>query len=352
MAPFHIMNDKDCKEVFLFQEGSVSLKAIVAIHNAILGPALCSCKIYDYENFEKAMDDAVSIARHNAYGAALNHKDMGGGAIVLVGDPKVVKSEMYFRTLGAFLNKLDTEIYLSSDVGIDDEDLVHISKETDIVLGLPEVEAGLGTASESAAKAVLHGIKAAVKHKIKQDDLKGVKVAVQGAGKVGQCLISQLIAENAEIIVTDIVYDKIKDIQDKESGIKSIKPSEMFSAECDVFCPCGPSGILGKDDVSKLKCKIIAGADGGFISEEIAKGLKEKDILYIPGYLINSGQIIHCANELTGFEEKTEEELKQLYFKTLDFLQKAEKEEKSLAKITENEAKDYIQKITSIRILL
>lgn len=157
MDLFDIMKDTECKEVLFFNEPMVSLKAIVAINNTTLGPAVCSCKIHNYKNFQEAISDALSLASHHTYSAALLRRNIGGGSVILWGDPQIVKSEMYFRALGVCLNKLEGKVYLSGESGISVTDLLNVKRESRYVLGLPCLYGGIGNTPLSTAKGVLWG---------------------------------------------------------------------------------------------------------------------------------------------------------------------------------------------------
>lgn len=353
MNLFDLMKSTDSREVLFFNEPSVSLKAILAINNSRLKPVICTCRIFDYRDFTRAVEDTLTAAAYNTYSAALMHRDVGGGSITLIGDPDVVKSEMYFRALGSFIERFNGRILLAPESGITAHDLLDVKRETDYVLGLPKIYGGSGDTSLSTAKGVVWGIKAAVKNAMQIESLKNIKVVVQGAGLVGKAIIDILRSEGAEVVVTDLKYDKIKEIQDKYPDIVSVKPGDVFRVDCDVFCSCAFASLINKDNLDRLKCKVLTGSVSRILADDVLdRELKKKRILFIPGFVVNSGEIIQISNELLGYgPEKTEKEIKDIYYNTLNIIQLASKKKVSITRLALDLASDYIEKVTAIKML-
>ncbi len=353
MDIFNTMKKTNSKEVLFWEEAEVGLKAILVINNSTLGPAICSCKMYDYPSTDDAIDDALRIAKFNTYRSALMHRSIGGGSLILLGDPDEIKSEEYFRVLGAFLNKLNGKVYIVSESGVTDQDLLYFKRESNYVLGLPKMYKGSGNRAIRTAEGVLWGIKAAAREKFGDSSLKGLKVAIRGVGYVGNALVDVLSKEGCELIVTDKIYDKIKEIQDKFPEVKIVKPKDIIKEKVDIFAPCDSSNSITLEDAETIDCSIIAGSTNCVVSnQKILKILTDKDILVIPGYLINSGDIIQVANELSHYPtEKTDKELKDIYYRTLSILQKSRKEDKELFGMVLSEATEYISKISYIKSL-
>jgi len=350
---FDTMKKTKSKEVLFFDEPKVGLKAILAINNTTLGPALCSCKLYCYKSNDEAIDDALKIAKYNTYRSALSRRDIGGGSIILLGDPEKVKSEQYFRALGVFIDKLKGKVFVVSESGVTDEDLLDLQRETEFVLGLPEIYEGSGDRATKTAKGVLWGMKAAAKEKFGDMSLKDLRISVRGVGYVGKQLVKELLNEGASVTITDKVYDKIKEVQDLYPSIKVVKPNELYKEKCDIFAPCAFDNSITSEEAKEMQCSIIAGSTNCAISDKKAlKILTDKGILVLPGYLINSGDVIQVSNELDGYSiEKTNSELKSIYYRTLNILQKAKEEKRFISDIAIEEAENYIKEISYIKSL-
>lgn len=354
MGIFDLMRKTNSNEVMFFEQASVGLKAIVAIDNTVLGPALATCRLYNYEDEEGAIDDAISIAYHNTFRSALLRRSFGGGSIVLYGDPKKVKNEMYFRALGIYLNKLSGKIFIAKGPGINFNDLLDIKRESKYILGLDEKNI-VTDANQiiSTAKGMLWGIKAAVKEKMDKPNLQDLTFVVQGVGEVGSNLIQGLLKEKANVIITDLIYDKIKVIQDKVPNIKVVKPDEIYKEKCDVFCACAVDGLITKKNVSQLNCRILTGSVNRICeNNEFYGTLAEKNILYVPGHIINSGEIIQFSNELEKYDSaKSEEELIDIYHITLNILKQSKATGKTPDEIAYEMAKTYVTNVAAIKML-
>ncbi|HQD41573.1 MAG TPA: Glu/Leu/Phe/Val dehydrogenase dimerization domain-containing protein, partial [Bacillota bacterium] len=107
MEIFKIMQEYDYEQLIFCQDKSSGLKAIIAIHDTTLGPALGGTRIYDYKTDEEAIIDALRLARGMTYKNAAAGLNLGGGKAVIIGDPKKIKSEALFRAFGRFVEGLN-----------------------------------------------------------------------------------------------------------------------------------------------------------------------------------------------------------------------------------------------------
>ena len=354
MEIFDLMSLTNNNEVVFFEEPSVKLRSIIAINDTVLGPALATCRVHDFKNIEEASRTALNMAYYNTYRSALLKRNFGGGSIVLCGDPKKVKNEMYLRTLGIFINKLNGKLYLARSSGISHKDMLDIKRESDFLLGIDEEYMKTGNSpTEAIAKGMIWGLRAAVKEKFGVDSIKGLAVSVQGVGEVGSYLVKELLKYDITITITDIIYDKIKVIQDEVPNIKVVKPDEIYREKCDIFISCAFNNIIKKEYVEQLKCKILTGSINAILKDETLQDIiTEKDILYIPGYVINGGEIIQLSNEHAGkLPEFIDKELQEIYNVTDFIIKKAKEEKKSISTVALETAKEYIKNIATIKQL-
>lgn len=158
------------------------------------------------------------------------------------------------------------------------------------------------------------GIKASVKEKLKTDSLKGVRVAVQGLGNVGSHLVEYLIKEGAQVSVADIDKERTQKIVDKFS-LTSLDPDAIATSECDVFAPCAMGAVINDTNISKLKCKIVAGGANNQLAEHRhGDALLEQGVLYAPDYVINAGGLMNVFVELEGYSrDRAFEKTTQVY---------------------------------------
>jgi len=354
MSIFELMGTTNNKEVMFFEEASVGLKAIIAVHNTVLGTAVATSRLYNYKTEEEAVADALNLAYYNTYRSALLRRNFGGGSIVLYGDPKKVKSEMYFRALGIFLNKMNGKIFMAKGPGLDYVDLLDVKRESNYLLGLSEKN--IATAEHeitSTAKGMIWGLKAAVKENMDKPNLQGLTIVVQGIGEIGSNLVQGLLAENVNVVITDLVYDKIKVIQDKVPNIKVVKPEEIYKEKCDIFCSCAFNGLINAKHANQLNCKILSGSvDQILESNEIYSILKTKNIQYVPGFLINTGEIIQFSKEIDTVNYRSvDEQLNDIYHITLNIIRLSKAQNRIPDEIAFEMAEAYISSVASIKML-
>ncbi len=293
------------EQIVHFSDESVGLKAIVAIHSTILGPALGGARMWPYASEAEALQDVLRLSRGMTYKAAVTGLNLGGGKAVIIGDPKTDKSEALFRTFGRFVESLGGRYITAEDVGININDMEYVRMETRHATGISRAMGGSGDPSPITAQGVLYGIKACVNEMYGKDSLKGMRVMIQGLGHVGIALSELLASEKAELIVTDLDMNKAEKIASRYNG-KAIQPDEVFKVEGDIYSPSALGGTINNDSLSNFGYKIIAGSANNQLADEVIHGeaLKKMGILYAPDYVINAGGLINVWNELSGYNEK------------------------------------------------
>ncbi len=293
------------EELALFTNKDVGLKAIVAIHNTTLGPALGGCRMWTYATDLEAIEDCLRLSRGMTYKAAAAGLNLGGGKAVIVGDPKKLKSEGLFRAFGRYVESLNGRYITAEDVGTDVNDMEYVYMETRYVTGVTPAHGGSGDPSPVTAYGVLQGIKACVQETKGDESLKGLSVAIQGLGNVGYNLLKYLLDEGARIVCTDIDRERCERVAKDHKGVEVVQPDAIYSVNTDVFAPCAMGAIINDDTLPKLKFKIVSGGANNQLKEDRhGAELKKKGILYAPDYVINAGGLINVYNELEGYNRE------------------------------------------------
>lgn len=283
------------EQVSFFYDEETGLRAIVAIHSTVLGPALGGCRVWPYESEEAALTDVLRLSRAMTYKNAAMGLDLGGGKAVIIADANVDKTPELFEAFGRAVDRLGGHYITAQDVGTAPEDMIAIRSQTDHVAGLPATS---GDPSPATAYGVFSGLKAAVKHAFGTDDLEGRTVAVQGLGAVGMSLAERLREAGAELIVTDIAQKRI-DQAVNELGARAVASDEIYGVECDVFAPCALGAVVNDDTIGRFKAKVIAGSANNQLAEDRhGDALKERGIVYAPDFIINGGGVTNVAAEL------------------------------------------------------
>lgn len=302
MGTFELISKHgDHEQVVFCHDKTVGLKAIIAIHNTALGPALGGTRMWNYKNEDEALVDVLRLSKGMTYKAAAAGLNLGGGKAVIIGDSKTQKSEGLFRAFGQFVNSLNGRYITAEDVGTGVGDMEHIFMETPWVTGIPKDFGGSGDPSPYTAHGVLMGIKASAAEKFGTDSLKGLRVAVQGLGNVGSYLVKYLIEEGAKVVVADISTGRVKAIHD-QFGCEAVSPEEIVYADCDILAPCALGAIVNDQSIGKIKAKVIAGGANNQLAEpRHGDQLRERGILYAPDYVINAGGLMNVFVELEGY---------------------------------------------------
>lgn len=325
MNIFSTLHEMEHEQLVLCNDNSTGLRAIIAVHDTTLGPALGGTRMWQYASDAEAITDALRLSRGMTYKAAVAGLNLGGGKAVIIGDSRTQKSEKLFRAYGRYVETLKGRYITAEDVGTSVRDMEWIRTETNHVTG---VASGSGDPSPVTAWGVYHGMKAAAKKVFGSDSLTGKKIAVQGAGNVAKSVIEYANKENAIMYVTDIYEEKAQEIC-KKYDVQYVRPEEIHSIDCDIFCPNALGAILNDTTIPELRCAIVAGGANNQLAEETKHGeaLRARGILYAPDYVINAGGLMNVASEIEGYNRQAVLNRAQgIYDILLAVIEKAEKE--------------------------
>lgn len=304
MKIFESMAKHDYEQLLFCQDEQSGLKAIIAIHDTTLGPALGGTRMWTYDNEEAAIDDALRLARGMTYKNAAAGLNLGGGKAVIIGDPRKDKNEEMFRAFGRFIQGLNGRYITAEDVGTTVEDMDLIYEETNFVTGISSAFGSSGNPSPVTAYGCFVGMKAAVKEAFGSDSVEGKTVAVQGVGNVAFALCRHLHEEGAKLIVTDIDKEAVKRAVEA-FGAKPVDPNDIYGVEADVFAPCALGAIINDETIPKMKVKVIAGSANNQLKDSShGDMIHKRGIAYAPDYVLNAGGVINVADELNGYNQE------------------------------------------------
>lgn len=336
------------EQVVYCHDAPTGLKAIIAIHNTVLGPALGGTRMWNYATEQEAVTDVLRLSRGMTFKAAITGLNLGGGKAVIIGDARKMKTEAFLRRFGKFVNSLNGKYITAEDVNMKTADMEYIHMEARHVTGLPESMGGGGDPSPVTAYGVYMGMKATAKKVFGNDSLSGKRIAVQGVGQVGMHLVEYLVKENAEVFITDLFEDRVKAIATR-FGVTAVLQDEIYDVDVDIYSPCALGATINDDTIGRLKCSIIAGAANNQLKDEVRHGymLMDRSITYAPDFLINAGGLINVYNEYLGHysRKRVFEQAEKIYDTCLNILTLSGKE-----KISSQEAAIKLseQRIASI----
>jgi leucine dehydrogenase len=287
----------DYEQVLKITEIKSQLRAIIAIHSTVMGPALGGIRIYPYASFDDALEDVLRLAKGMTYKAAVSEVGFGGGKSVIIADPKTQKTPDMLLAFGAAVEKLQGSYICAEDVGCATQDCQMIRQTTKYIVGLPQTKSS-GDPGPFTAYGVLRGIQSAAHKLFGSSSLEGRTVAVQGLGNVGANLAEFLFWAGANLILSDLDMAKAQRMAAKFGGI-AVKTEEILSVSCDILAPCALGGIINDETLPQFHCKAIAGsANNQLLHDRHAVALKDRGILYAPDFVINAGGLLNVAAEL------------------------------------------------------
>lgn len=317
---------RDHEQVVYCHDAASGLRAIIAIHNSTLGPALGGCRMFPYASEQDALIDVLRLSRGMTYKAAVAGLDLGGGKCVVIGDPKKDKSELLWRALGRFIEGLGGRYITAEDSGTSMADMEMIQRETRHVVGISRSLGGSGDPSPVTALGVFQGLRATVEEHLGRSDLSGLSVAVQGVGHVGYHLVGHLVTAGCKVTICDVDMGSVKATLDAYSGVEAVEPDKIYDVDCDIFAPCAMGGIVNSQTIPRLKCSVIAGAANNQLADEKtdAAALMERNIFYAPDFVVNAGGLINVSAELGGYnQERALKQAEGIYDICRDIFQRA-----------------------------
>ena len=349
MAVFSLSDFADHEQVVFVSDDKSGLKAIIAVHNSNLGPALGGCRMWPYASEEEAVRDVLRLSRGMTYKSAMANLKLGGGKSVIIGNPRTHKTPELLAAFARALEQLNGRYIAAEDSGTSVADMKYMTQFTQHVAGIHDKPSDAGTRSGDPSPATAYGtfigIQAAVKERLGRDSLDGLRVAVQGVGNVGFDLARQLKEAGAQLWVTDIHREPLVQAG-KELGATVVAPDEIFGLDVDVFAPCALGAILNDTTIPQLKASIVAGAANNQLAEaRHGLELMKRGILYAPDYVINAGGIIDVYHERIGFDRAVLlKHIEGIHDNLMEVFERAREEERPTGEVADAIAEERFQR--------
>ena len=313
------------EQIVFCNDKDTGLKAIIGIHNTVLGPALGGTRMLNYNNEWEALNDVLRLSRGMTFKSAITGLNLGGGKAVIIGDAKTQKTPELMKRFGEFVHSLSGRYITAEDVGMTTGDMDTVREVTPYVTGISESKGGVGSPSPITAYGVFMGMKAAAKFQYGSDILEDKNVFVQGVGNVGEALVEHLVNEGAKVTIADINEGRLEEVRSKY-GVTIYKGNDIYNEAMDIYAPCALGATVNDNTVYKLQAKVVAGAANNQLAEENRHGriLRERGIVYAPDFLINAGGIINVFAELEDYDrQEIMRKTENIYNTTLEILNNA-----------------------------
>ena len=296
------MHCEDFHRVVVRNDPDSGLRAVIAIHDITLGPALGGVRRWVYPTQQDAIADCLALARGMTFKNAMAGLPFGGGKSVITaplenGRPAPITDAQAVQ-FGRWIEELDGEYVAAEDVGMRVADLRRMAKATRHVTGIGRRGIG-GNPGPKTAQGVLAGM-AVVAERLGFASLRGAHVAVQGLGNVGMALCEGLHRAGAHLIVADIDAAKVAAATQRFDAA-AVPVAEVLAADADIVAPCALGRAITKPLAETMRARAIAGsANNQIADDDVPAVLKSRGILYAPDYLINAGGVISAGLEYLG----------------------------------------------------
>ena len=301
---FETLDTYGHEQVVFCHNKDAGLKAIIAIHNTVLGPGLGGLRMWPYQTEADALNDVLRLSRGMTYKNAVAGLNIGGAKAVIIGDPATDKSEALFRSFGKFVDSLGGRYITAEDVGIDVNDMEYVYRETEFVTGVHQVHGGSGDPSPFTAYGALQGLMATLNKRFGDEEVGKYSYAVQGLGHVGMEFVKLLRERGAKLFVTDINKGLVGKAV-SEYGAEAVGLDEIYDVAADVYAPCALGGTINEQTLPRLKAKIICGAANNQLANNaIGDEVEKRGILYAPDYAVNAGGVMNVSLEIDGYNRE------------------------------------------------
>ncbi|MFD3191899.1 Leu/Phe/Val dehydrogenase [Sedimentitalea sp. HM32M-2] len=313
------------EQVLFVSDAACGLTGIIGVHSTVLGPAAGGCRMYPYASTQDALTDVLRLSRGMTMKNAAAGLPLGGGKCVIIGDPAAPEKEARLRAMARHVARLGGSYWTAIDIGVSSQDADIMAEECDYIFTRAnQFEPDFQPARYTAIGG-FHGVRAVATHLRGSDDLKGLRVAVQGVGQTGADLIRQMSEQGAEIVATDVNAAALERMVD-EYGVTAVAPDQIYDQQVDIFAPCAMGAILNDDTIARLKCRGIAGlANNQLARPENGRQLLARGIAYAPDFIVNAGGVVAGAMPIfADFDKEVAlQRIGSIYDTTLEILAKS-----------------------------
>jgi glutamate dehydrogenase (NAD(P)+) len=299
-------------------DGSTSVfKGYRVTHNVARGPSKGGIRYHP----AVTLDEIKALAMWMTWKCALMGIPFGGAKGGVVVDPKQLSrgelERMTRRYTSEIINEIGPERDIPApDVGTDASVMAWIfdtysmnkgHSVLGVVTGKPLAIGGSLGREEATARSALYSIRDAA---AKQDrSVRGMRVAVQGFGKVGSYLALLLHQEGAIVTAvsdsTTALYNAkgvdvpaafahkrefrtLAGLRDAEA----ITNDELLLLDVDVLAPCALEQVITAQNADRVRASIICEGANGPITPGGDAILEDKGVLILPDVLANAGGVV------------------------------------------------------------
>jgi glutamate dehydrogenase (NAD(P)+) len=268
------------------------------------------------------IDEVRALAALMTWKCALYHLPLGGAKGAVTCNPKELSGRELERLSRAYIQEIARFIGPDSDIAAPDvgtnpqtmawmvDEFSRIAGKTTfgVFTGKPLSIGGSEGRDDATARGGWYIIEAAVKDL--GITLRNATVAIQGFGNVGEhaavlarplcgCRVIAVSDSSGGVLNRDgLDIQKLKDHKKKTGAIKKsglgedITNKQLLELDVDILIPAALENAITKDNMDKIRAKLIAEFGNGPITAEANDHLEARGVPIIPDFLCNAGGVI------------------------------------------------------------
>jgi glutamate dehydrogenase (NAD(P)+) len=268
------------------------------------------------------IDEVRALAALMTWKCALYHLPLGGAKGAVTCNPKELSGRELERLSRAYIQEIARFIGPDSDIAAPDvgtnpqtmawmvDEFSRIAGKTTfgVFTGKPLSIGGSEGRDDATARGGWYIIEAAVKDL--GIPLGNATVAIQGFGNVGEhaavlayplcgCRVIAVSDSSGGVLNRDgLDIQKLKDHKKKTGAIKKsglgedITNKQLLELDVDILIPAALENAITKDNMDKIRAKLIAEFGNGPITAEANDHLEARGVPIIPDFLCNAGGVI------------------------------------------------------------
>ena len=337
---FSQTNFDDHEQVIFVTDSTADLFGIIAIHNTRLGPAAGGCRMQPYESLDDALNDVLRLSRGMTLKNAAAGLPLGGGKCVIIADSNSSNKKARLRAMGRHVQCLGGRFWTAIDVGVSSEDADVMAEECDYIFARASEYPDGFNPSHFTALGGFQGIRAVAHHLRGTDDLRGLRVAIQGVGATGAELTGRLVKHGAVVTIADVNERAVAQVVDRHS-VAAVDPNLTHAQDVDVFAPCALGAVLNDTTIPELKARAVCGlANNQLERPDHGKQLLDRNIVYVRDFVVNAGGMMGASTVIFSKpdREKALANIEEIFTTVIKILERSGDEGKPSAAIAEEMA--------------
>ncbi|MDN6205346.1 MAG: Glu/Leu/Phe/Val dehydrogenase [Staphylococcus simulans] len=286
-----------------------------AQHNDAVGPTKGGVRFHPNVN----VDEVKALSMWMTMKCGIVDLPYGGGKGGIICDPREMSIHEVERLSRGYVRAISQIVGPSKDIPapdvmtnsqimawmMDEYSALDKFNSPGFITGKPIVLGGAEGRDRSTALGVVIAIEQAAK--IKNLDLNGARIVIQGFGNAGSFLAKFLFDKGAKIVGISDAYGALSDpegldidyLLDRRDSFgtvtnlfeETISNKELFELDCDILIPAAIENQITKDNAPNIKADILVEAANGPTTLEATRILHERGILLVPDVLASAGGV-------------------------------------------------------------